>query len=84
MKEIAGPHGHLYYLLDPLDDPGKVNHRSPSPDAPPLPNHRPPTISPAHVSHRSNSTTSPLQQSAPFMRPKAYTHTAGTSSRDHR
>lgn len=77
MKEIAGPHGHLYYLLDPLEDPGKVNDRTPSPEVPPLPNNRPPSLSPTH---RSNSSQVSSQQSAPFMRPKAYTY---TSHRDH-
>ena len=79
MKEVAGPHGHLYYLLDPLDDPGQVSHQTPSLEAPPLPNHRPPSLSPAH---RSQSSKLPSQQqSSPTMRPKAYTY---TSSSDHR
>ena len=77
MKEIAGPHGHLYYLLDPLDNPGKVNDQAAFPEAPPLPNYRPPSLSPAH---RTNSSKLSSQQSAPFTRPKAYTY---SNSREH-
>lgn len=79
MKEVAGPHGHLYYLLDPLDDPGKVSNQTASPEAPPLPNHRPPSLSPAH---RSLSNKLPSQQqSSQTMRPKTDSY---TSSSDHR
>jgi hypothetical protein len=78
MQEVDG---HLYYLLDPLEEPGRTSEKkSPSPDAPPLPNHRPPSLSPVHRSSLSN--TSSPQHSLPLMRPKA--HTFSTSASDHR
>ena len=80
MQEVAGPHGHLYYLLDPLDEPGRPTEKSPSPEAPPLPNHRPPSLSPVHRSN-SNNASSSSQHSEPFMRPKAHTF---TTTSDHR
>lgn len=85
MQEVAGPHGHLYYLLDPLDEPGKPVEKSPSPEAPPLPNHRPPSLSPIHRSNSNNATSSSsLQQhSEPFVRPKAHTFSTTTAT-DHR
>lgn len=79
MQEVDG---HLYYLLDPLEEPAKTTSekKSPSPEAPPLPNHRPPSLSPVHRS--SCSATSSPQHSLPLMRPKA--HTFSTSTADHR
>ncbi len=49
LQEKAGPLGHIYYLLDPINDP---IHSVPTPQKtkPPLPNNLPPT-SP----HRANS-----------------------------
>ena len=77
MQEVDG---HLYYLLDPLEEPGKASEKSPSPEAPPLPNHRPPSLSPVHRSSRSN-TSSPQHSQPPLMRPKAHTFSTTT---DHR
>lgn len=79
MQEVDG---HLYYLLDPLEEPGKASEKAPPPDnAPPLPNHRPPSLSPVHRTSLSN-TSSPQHSLLPLMRPKA--HTFSTSTSDHR
>lgn len=82
MREIAGPHGHLYYLLDPLDEPKAPCEKSSSPEAPPLPNHWPRSLSPVHRSS-SNTMSCPSseQLSRSPMRPKSHTFTAAT---DHR